>query len=61
MRAQLLQLMADVLLDVPESVKESGSHSRCSGAILYSVAQVLFSGMHQAAIGVVDDHEFLRV
>jgi hypothetical protein len=60
-RPQLLDLMANVFIYVLEGVKESRSHSRCSGAILYSVAQILFGGMCQPAIGVIDNHEFLGI
>jgi hypothetical protein len=58
-RSQLLQLMAHVFVDVLEGVKKRGRDSGSSRAILDSVAQILFAGMHQAAIGVVDDHELL--
>jgi hypothetical protein len=57
MCSQLLQLMAHILIDVLEGVEKRGRDGRRSGAILDSVAQILFSGVHQAAIGVVDDHE----
>ena len=61
MRAQLLQLMADIFLDILEGVKERGRDSRGSRAVLHSVPQILLGGMHQAAIGVVDDHELFGI
>jgi len=61
MRAELLQLMADILVDILEGVKKRGRDGCGSRAILDSVAQILFGGKHQAAICVVDDHELLGV
>ena len=57
MRAKLLQLMADIFVDVLKRVKERGRDGCGSCAILDSVAQILFGSKHQAAIGVVDDHK----
>src|SRR6266478_2979661 len=59
MGAELLQLVADIFFDVLERVKEGGGDSLGPGAVLDSGAQILFGGVHQAAIGVVDDHEFV--
>src|SRR6266849_3572048 len=59
MGAELLQLVADIFFDVLERVEEGGGDSLGSGAVLDSGAQVVFGGMHQAAIGMVNDHEFL--
>src|SRR6266480_3032707 len=42
-----------------DGVEEGGSHRGGSGAVLNSGAQVLFGGVHQSAIGVIDDHDFL--
>ncbi len=61
MRAQLLQLMTNILVDVLEGVKERGRDRCGSRTILDPVAQILFGGKHQATICVVDDHEFLGV
>ena len=61
MRAKLLQLMADIFFDILEGVEERGRDSRGSGAVLDSVPQILLGSMHQAAIGVVDDHELFGV
>ena len=58
MGAELLQLVADVFIDVLESVEEGRSDGGGSSAILDLVAQIVFCGMHQTAIGVIDDHEF---
>ena len=59
MRVKFLQLLANVFFDVLERVEERG-RDRCGAhAILNSGAQVLFADVHQAAIGVIDDHEFL--
>src|SRR5882762_4591484 len=59
MGAELLQLVADIFFDVLEGVEEGGSNSGRSRAILDSGAQILFGGVHQSAIGVIDDHDFL--
>jgi len=61
MGAQFLQLVADIFIDVLERVKKRWSDSRRAGAILNSVAQILLCSVHQPAIRVVDDHEFLGV
>ena len=59
MGAELLQLVADIFIDVLEGEEEGGSYSSRPGAILDSSAQVLLASLHQAAIGMVDDHDFL--
>src|SRR5882762_5710227 len=59
MCAELLQLVADIFFDVLEGVEEGGSHGGGSRAVLDSGAQILFAGVHQSAIGVIDDHDFL--
>ncbi len=59
MGAELLQLVADIFFDVLEGVEEGGSHSGGPGAMLDSGAQVLLAGVHQSAIGVIDNHDFL--
>ena len=59
MGVELLQLVADIFFYVLEGVEEGGSHGGGSGAVLNSGAQVLFGGVHQSAIGVIDDHDFL--
>jgi hypothetical protein len=56
-RAELLQLMTNIFVDVLKGVKERRRDGRGPCAILDPVAQILFRGVHQAAIGVVDDHE----
>ena len=58
-RVQLLQLMAYIFIYVLECVEESGSKCGGAGGILDSGAQILFIRMHQSAIGVIDDHDFL--
>jgi hypothetical protein len=55
---ELLQLVADVFFDVLEGVEEGGGDRGGSSAILDAGAKILLVGVHQAAIGVVDDHEF---
>jgi len=57
--AKLLQLVAHVFFDVLEGVEEGWGDGGGSGAILDAGAQIVFVGVHQAAIGVIDDHEFL--
>ena len=59
MSAELLQLVADIFINVLEGVEEGGSNSGRPGVILDSGAQVLLAGLHQAAIGVIDNHDFL--
>jgi hypothetical protein len=59
MSPELLQLVANIFFDVLEGIEVSGSDSGRSGAILDSAAQVLLAGVHQSAIGVIDDHDFL--
>src|SRR6266852_9509736 len=60
MGAQLLQLVADIFLNVLERVEKGRSDGGGSGAILDAVAQIVLGGGHQSAIGVVDDHDFFR-
>ena len=57
MRAKLLQLMTDIFVDVLKGIEKCGRDGGGPCAILDPVAQILFRGVHQAAIGVVDDHE----
>src|SRR6516162_3858473 len=57
MGAQLLQLVADVLVNILEGVKKGRRNGSRARAILDARAQILFAGVHQATIGVVDDHE----
>lgn len=59
MAAKLLQLVADIFLDILEGVEEGRSHRGGARAILNSGAQILFAGVHQSAISVIDYHEFL--
>ena len=59
MSAELLQLVTNIFFDVLEGVEEGWRDDGGSGAILDSRAQILFAGVHQAAIGVIDDHDFL--
>jgi len=59
MRAEFLQLVADIFFDVSECVEEGGGHSSRSCAILNFRVQVLLGSLHQPAIGVIDDHDFL--
>jgi hypothetical protein len=58
MGPQLLDLVANVLVNVLEGVEERRSDRRCSRSILDPVAQILFGGVRQPAIGMIDDHEF---
>src|SRR2546430_6809728 len=59
MRAQFLQLVTHVFINVLESVKKCRSDRRGARAILDARAQLLFSRVHQSAVRVVDDHELL--
>lgn len=57
MRVQFLQLMPHVLFDILKGKKEGGSDGRGSGMILDFRPQILLAGQHQAAVGMVDDHD----
>ena len=59
MGAQFLQLVPDIFFNILKGVKKRGSNSGRPGAMLDSVAQVLLAGVHQSAIGVIDNHDFL--
>lgn len=59
MSEQLLQLVTDIFFDVLKCVEKCRGNGRRSGAILDSGAQVLLAGVHQAAVRMIDDHEFL--
>lgn len=59
MSAEFLQLMANVFFDVLKGVKEGGRDGGSAGVILDSGAEILLAGVHQAAIRVIDDHDFL--
>ncbi len=59
MGAKLLQLFAHIFFDVLEGIEEGSRNDRGSGAILDSRAQILFAGVHQSAIRMIDDHNFL--
>ena len=61
MVVQLLQLLPHILFDILKGEKECGSNGRRPRPILDSRPQVLLAGLHQAAIGVIDDHKFLGV
>jgi len=57
--AELLELVADVFVDVLEGEEEGGGDGSGAGAVLNASAEVLLAGVHEAAVGVVDDHELL--
>lgn len=59
MGTEFLELLAHVFVDVLEGVKEGRADGGGAGTILDSGAQVQFVGVHQAAIGMIDDHELL--
>ena len=59
MAPKLLQLVADIFLDVLERVEEGWGDGCSARAILDSSAQILLVRMHQTAIGMIDDHDFL--
>ncbi len=61
MIVQLLQLLAHILLDILKREKECGRDGRRPRAVLDPRPQILLAGLHQSAIGVIDDHEFLGV
>ncbi len=58
--AQFLQLVPYVFFNVLEGVEERRRNRGGSGAVLDSCPQVLLAGVHQAAVGVVDDHDLFR-
>ena len=59
MGSEFLELVANIFVDVLESVEEGRGNGGSAGAILDTRAKVLLSGLHEAAIGVIDDHELL--
>jgi len=56
---QLLDLATDVFFEILKRIEEGGSDRGSAGAILDLGAQILFAGLHQPAIRVIDDHELL--
>ena len=58
MRVQFFELVPDVFFDILKCVKKGRGNGGCSRAILDASAQILFGGLHQSAIGVVDHHKF---
>ena len=59
MGVEFLQLVADIFFDVLEGVEVGRGDGGGSAAIVDAGTQILFVGVHQAAIGVIDDHDFL--
>ena len=59
MRGELLQLVANIFIDILEGVEKRGSQSGGPREILDSGSEILFAGVHQSAICVIDDHDFL--
>ena len=59
MGTQLLQLMVDVFVEVLKGIKARWSNRRGSSAVFNSCAKILFGRAHQAAVGVINDHELL--
>lgn len=57
MRAEFLQLLADVPLNVVEGVEMRRGDGGGSGTILDHRAQLLLALVEQSAVGVVDHHE----
>src|SRR5271154_5656141 len=57
MGTQLLQLMEHIFINVLKRVEPRRSDRRCSSALFDSRAEIVFGRVHQAAIGVIDDHE----
>ena len=60
MRSYLLDLLAHVFFKVTESMEGSGCHGRRSCLLLKFRAQILVLKRQHAAVGVIDDDEFLR-
>ena len=58
MGTEFLQLLADIFFEVLKCVEVAGWNSGSPGTILDSSAQILFAGIHQSAIGMIDHHEF---
>jgi hypothetical protein len=61
MVVQLLQLLSHILLDILKGEKKCWSNGCRPRPILDSRPQILLAGLHQPAIGVIDDHKFLGV
>src|SRR2546430_16229541 len=60
-RTEFLELLTDIFIDVFERVEIGGSNCGCTFATLDSGALCLFVRIHQAPVGVIYDHEILRV
>ena len=60
MRSHLLDLLAHVFFKVIESMEGSGCYGRRSSLLLKFRAQILILKRQHAAVGVIDDDEFLR-
>ena len=60
MRFHFLDLLAHVLFEVSEGMEGDGGYGRGSGLLLESGAQFPVLECQHAAVGVVDDDEFLR-
>ena len=59
MGAEFLHLVADIFFNVLEGMERGRGDSGGSGPRPDSGAQTLLAGVHQSAIGVIDDHDFL--
>ncbi len=59
MRGELLQLVSHIFIDILEGIEKGGSECGGSRQVLDSRSQIAFTGVHQSAIGVIDDHDFL--
>ena len=57
MSAKFLELVADIFVDVLKGEEEGGGDGGGAGAVLNASAEVLLAGVHEAAVGVVDDHK----
>lgn len=52
-------MAAAIFFYVSEGAEGCGSNNVGAGPILDSGAQIMFGGMHQSAIRMIDDHNFL--
>ena len=59
-RLELADLLAHVLLHVLKGMEVNGRVGPCACLRLDGGVQLFFAGLHQAAVGVIDDHELFR-
>jgi hypothetical protein len=59
MRAQLLELLPDIVFDVLESIEKGRCDRRRARSVLDARAKILLIRVHESTVSVIDDHELL--